>query len=139
MIPRNNQPCLVHAGPFANIAVGQSSIIGDRVGLKMFDYHITESVFAADIGFEKFWNVKCRLSGLTPHVSVPDDNHSGLRRCMEAVPLSFPDGPSPTKHKGKPPLLEKGLANMTHLIGGDQEIGINPVVCINAFHTDTQG
>src|SRR5208337_3545363 len=64
------QPCLVHAGPFANIAVGQSSIIGDRIGLKMFDYHITESGSAADIGFEKFWNVKCRLSGLVPNVSI---------------------------------------------------------------------
>ncbi|MFQ5925414.1 MAG: formate--tetrahydrofolate ligase, partial [Dehalococcoidia bacterium] len=58
------QPCLVHAGPFANIAVGQSSIIGDRIALKIFDYHVTESGFGADIGFEKFWNVKCRLSGL---------------------------------------------------------------------------
>ncbi len=64
------QPCLVHAGPFANIAIGQSSIIGDRLALKMFDYHVTESGFAADIGFEKFWNVKCRLSGLKPNVSV---------------------------------------------------------------------
>jgi methylenetetrahydrofolate dehydrogenase (NADP+)/methenyltetrahydrofolate cyclohydrolase/formyltetrahydrofolate synthetase len=64
------QPVLVHAGPFANIAIGQSSIIADRVGLKLFDYHVTESGFAADIGFEKFWNVKCRISGLTPNVSV---------------------------------------------------------------------
>src|SRR4030042_1268485 len=64
------QPCMVHAGPFANIAVGQSSIIADRIGLKMFDYHITESGFAADIGFEKFWTVKCRTHGLIPHVSV---------------------------------------------------------------------
>ena len=63
-------PCMVHAGPFANIAVGQSSIIADRVGLKLFDYHVTESGFAADIGFEKFWNVKCRFSSLKPHVSV---------------------------------------------------------------------
>ena len=64
------QPVFVHAGPFANIAVGQSSIIADRVGLKMFDYHVTESGFAADIGFEKFWNVKCRYSGNVPNVSV---------------------------------------------------------------------
>ena len=65
-----HQPVLVHAGPFANIAIGQSSVIGDRLALKLFDYHVTESGFAADIGFEKFWNVKCRLSGLTPNVSV---------------------------------------------------------------------
>jgi len=63
-----HQPVMVHAGPFANIAIGQSSIIGDRVGLKMFDYHVTESGFAADIGFEKFWNVKARLSGLIPKI-----------------------------------------------------------------------
>ena len=62
MSPTEYQPCLVHAGPFANIAVGKSSIIGDRVGMKMFEYHVTESGFAADIGFEKFWNVKSRLA-----------------------------------------------------------------------------
>ena len=64
------QPCMVHAGPFANISIGQSSIIGDRLGLKLFDYHVTESGFAADMGFEKFWNIKCRYSGLQPHVAV---------------------------------------------------------------------
>ena len=65
-----HQPVLIHAGPFANIAIGQSSVIADRLALKLFDYHVTESGFAADIGFEKFWNVKTRLSGLTPNVSV---------------------------------------------------------------------
>ena len=60
------QPVLVHAGPFANIAIGQSSIIADRLGLKLADYHVTESGFGADIGFEKFWNLKCRFSGLVP-------------------------------------------------------------------------
>ena len=73
------QPCMVHAGPFANIAVGQSSIIADRMGLKMFDYHVTESGFAADIGFEKFWNVKCRYSGLKPNVSVLDHQRPGFK------------------------------------------------------------
>ncbi len=64
------QPVLVHAGPFANIAVGQSSIVADKVCLKLGDYHVTESGFGADIGFEKFWNIKCRFSGLIPHCSV---------------------------------------------------------------------
>ena len=64
------QPVLVHAGPFANIAIGQSSVIADRVGLKLADYHVTESGFGADIGFEKFWNLKCRMSGLVPDCSV---------------------------------------------------------------------
>src|SRR3990170_2462479 len=61
------QPVFVHAGPFANIAIGQSSIIADRIALKLGDYHVTESGFGADIGFEKFWNLKCRFSGLKPH------------------------------------------------------------------------
>jgi methylenetetrahydrofolate dehydrogenase (NADP+)/methenyltetrahydrofolate cyclohydrolase/formyltetrahydrofolate synthetase len=132
------QPCMVHAGPFANIAVGQSSIIGDRIGLKMFDYHVTESGFAADIGFEKFWNVKCRFSGLKPHVSVLTTTiralkmHGGGPKVVAGLPL--PD--SYTKEDLK--LLEKGLPNMLHHINTIRTAGINPVVCINAFHTDTK-
>ena len=132
------QPLMVHAGPFANIAVGQSSIIADRIGLKMFDYHITESGFAADIGFEKFWNVKCRLSGLKPHVSVLTTTiralkmHGGGPKVVAGIPL--PD--SYTKEDLK--LLEKGLPNMIHHINTIRTAGINPVVCINAFHTDTK-
>ncbi len=63
-------PAWCTPAPFANLSIGQSSIVGDRLGLKLFDYHVTESGFAADMGFEKFWNVKCRLSGLQPHVAV---------------------------------------------------------------------
>jgi formate--tetrahydrofolate ligase len=130
-------PCFVHAGPFANIAVGQSSIIADRVGLKMFDYHVTESGFAADIGFEKFWNVKCRFSGLKPHVSV-------LTSTIRALKMH---GGGPAVVAGKAmdeaytqenlELVEKGCANMVHMIGVIRKAGINPVVCINRFYTDT--
>ncbi|MGZ3525908.1 MAG: formate--tetrahydrofolate ligase [Thermodesulfobacteriota bacterium] len=138
MMTTEYQPCLVHAGPFANIAVGQSSIIGDRVGLKMFDYHVTESGFAADIGFEKFWNVKCRLSGLTPHVSVLTTTIRASKM-HGGGPTVAPGRPIPDEYtKENLPLLEKGLANMTHLIGVIRKSGINPVVCINAFHTDTK-
>jgi len=138
MMTTEYQPCLVHAGPFANIAVGQSSIIGDRLGLKMFDYHITESGFAADIGFEKFWNVKCRLSGLTPHVSVLTTTIRASKM-HGGGPTVAPGRPIPDEYtKENLPLLEKGLANMTHLIGVIRKSGINPVVCINAFHTDTK-
>ena len=132
------QPCMVHAGPFANIAVGQSSIIGDRIGLKMFDYHVTESGFAADIGFEKFWNVKCRFSGLKPHVSVLTTTiralkmHGGGPKVVAGLPL--PD--SYTKEDLG--LLEKGLPNMLHHINTIRTSEINPVVCINSFHTDTK-
>ncbi|MFO7707528.1 MAG: formate--tetrahydrofolate ligase [Desulfobacterales bacterium] len=131
------QPCMVHAGPFANIAVGQSSIIADRVGLKLFDYHVTESGFAADIGFEKFWNVKCRFSGLKPHVSV-------LTATIRALKMHG-GGPKVVAGKALPEeytkeniaLVEKGCANMVHLINVIRKSGINPVVCINRFHTDT--
>ncbi len=132
------QPCMVHAGPFANIAVGQSSIIADRIGLKMFDYHLTESGFGADIGFEKFWNVKSRLSGLTPNVSV-------LTATIRALKMH---GGGPKVVAGKPldeaytkenlELLEKGMDNLIHHIGIVKKSGINPVVCVNAFHTDTE-
>ena len=132
------QPCLVHAGPFANIAVGQSSIIGDRIALKMFDYHVTESGFAADIGFEKFWNVKCRLSGLTPHVSILTATIRALKM-HGGGPKVVPGRPLPEEYsKENLGLLEKGIENMTHLIGVIRKSGINPVVCINAFHTDTK-
>lgn len=132
------QPCMVHAGPFANIAVGQSSIIADRIGLKMFDYHVTESGFAADIGFEKFWNVKCRFSGLKPHVSVLVATiralkmHGGGPKVTPGIAL--PDAYT----KEDLALLEKGLPNMVHHINTIRKAGINPVVCINSFHTDTK-
>ncbi len=132
------QPLMVHAGPFANIAVGQSSVIADRIGLKMFDYHVTESGFAADIGFEKFWNVKCRLSGLKPHVAVLVTTiralkmHGGGPKVVAGIPL--PD--SYTKEDLG--LLEKGLPNLLHHINTIRTSGINPVVCINSFHTDTK-
>lgn len=131
------QPCMIHAGPFANIAVGQSSIIADRVGLKLFDYHVTESGFAADIGFEKFWNVKCRFSGLKPHVSV-------LTATVRALKMHG-GGPKVVAGKALPEeytkenlaLVEKGCANMVHMINVIRKSGMNPVVCINRFHTDT--
>jgi len=132
------QPCMVHAGPFANIAVGQSSIIADRIGLKMFDYHVTESGFAADIGFEKFWNVKCRVSGLTPNVSVLTSTIRALKM-HGGGPAVVAGRPLPEEYtKENLALLEKGIVNMTHLIGVIKKSGINPVVCINAFHTDTK-
>jgi len=131
------QPCMVHAGPFANIAVGQSSVIGDRIGLKMFDYHVTESGFAADIGFEKFWNVKCRASGLIPNVSVLTATIRALKM-HGGGPTVAPGRPLPEEYtKENLGLLEKGIENMMHLIGVIKKSGINPVVCINSFYTDT--
>ncbi len=137
MSTAEHQPCMIHAGPFANIAVGQSSIIADRIGLKMFDYHVTESGFAADIGFEKFWNVKCRNSGLKPHVSVLTTTiralkmHGGGPKVVAGIAL-------PEAYvKENLELVEKGVENMVHHIKTIRKAGINPVVCINCFHTDT--
>jgi len=132
-----HQPCLVHAGPFANIAIGQSSIIGDRLALKLFDYHVTESGFAADIGFEKFWNVKCRLSGLKPHVSVVVATIRALKM-HGGGPAVVAGRPLPAEYTEQNlELLEKGCANLFHHVGNVIKSGIKPVVCINKFYTDT--
>lgn len=131
------QPILVHAGPFANIAIGQSSIVADRLGLKLFDYHVTESGFGADIGFEKFWNIKCRCSGLTPSCSV-------IVATVRALKMH---GGGPNVTPGKPldpmyteqniDLLEKGLENLYAHINIVKKSGTVPVVCLNHFYTDT--
>ncbi len=130
-------PCLVHAGPFANIAVGQSSIIADRVGLKLFDYHVTESGFAADIGFEKFWNVKCRFSGLKPHVSVLTSTIRALKMHGGGPKVVPGKALSEEYTKENLELVEKGIPNMVHMINVIRKAGINPVVCVNRFYTDT--
>jgi formyltetrahydrofolate synthetase len=133
------QPVFVHAGPFANIAIGQSSIIADRVGLKLGEYHITESGFGADIGFEKFWNLKCRFSGLKPNAAVLVATIRALK-CHGGAPIPVPGRPMPKEYMGENVgWVEKGCANLVHHIKTIKMAGINPVVCINAFHTDTEG
>ncbi len=132
------QPCFVHAGPFANIAIGQSSIISDRLALKLADYHVTESGFAADIGFEKFWNLKCRFSGLTPNAAVIVATVRALK-CHGGAPIPVPGKPLPEEYKvenvGQ---VEKGCANLLHHVATVKKAGISPVVCINSFVTDTK-
>jgi len=132
------QPVLVHAGPFANIAIGQSSIIADRIGLKLADYHITESGFGADIGFEKFWNLKCRFSGLQPNTSVIVATIRALK-CHGGAPIPVPGRRMPEEYGNENVAwVEKGCENLIHHIATIKRAGINPVVCINAFHTDTE-
>jgi len=127
---------MVHAGPFANVGLGQSSIIADRLGLKLFDYHVTESGFGTDIGFEKFWNVKCRYSGLTPDAAV-------LVATVRAVKMHG-GGPHVTGgslpevyHRPDPGLVEQGCANLVHHINIVKKAGISPVVCLNHFPADS--
>ncbi|MBN2420528.1 MAG: formate--tetrahydrofolate ligase [Deltaproteobacteria bacterium] len=132
------QPVLVHAGPFANIAIGQSSIIADQVGLKLSDYHVTESGFGADIGFEKFWNLKCRYSGMKPDAAVVVATIRALK-CHGGAPVPVPGKPMPEEYsKENVGWVEKGCANLIHHINNVRKAGISPVVCINSFYTDTK-
>lgn len=132
------QPVFVHAGPFANIAIGQSSIISDRLGLKLVDYHVTESGFAADIGFEKFWNLKCRFSGLTPNAAVIVGTIRALK-CHGGAPVPVPGRPIPPEYgQENVAWVEQGCANLVHHIQTVKKAGISPVVCLNSFITDTK-
>jgi len=131
------QPVVVHAGPFANIAIGQSSVIADRVALKLADYNVTESGFGADIGFEKFWNLKCRYSNLKPNCAVVVATIRALK-CHGGAPIPVPGKPMPEEYKTEQVgWVEAGCANLIHHIATVKKAGINPVVCINAFYTDT--
>jgi methylenetetrahydrofolate dehydrogenase (NADP+) / methenyltetrahydrofolate cyclohydrolase / formyltetrahydrofolate synthetase len=131
-------PVLVHAGPFANIAHGNSSIVADRIALKLADYVVTESGFGADIGMEKFFNIKCRYSGLVPNVVV-------LVATVRALKMH---GGGPKVVAGKPldhayvvenlDLLKAGLGNMQHHIKNALGFGIPVVVAVNSFKDDTQ-
>jgi len=130
-------PAFVHAGPFANIAHGQSSIIADKIALKLADYVITESGFGADIGMEKFFGIKCRYSGLIPQVVV-------LVATVRALKMH---GGGPKVVAGKPlapeytdenlDLLKAGLGNMVKHIQNALKYGVNVVVAVNSFKDDT--
>ncbi len=130
-------PAFVHAGPFANIAHGNSSILADKIALKLADYVITESGFGADIGMEKFFDIKCRYSGLIPQVVV-------LVATVRALKMH---GGGPKVVAGKPlaseytdenlDLLQKGLPNLERHIKNALKYGVNVVVAVNSFATDT--
>ena len=131
------QPVFVHAGPFANIAIGQSSIMADRLGSLLSEYHITESGFGADIGYEKFWNLKCRMSGLKPDAVVLVATIRALKMHGGGPPVK-PGMPLPDTYvEENLDLLEKGCENLRAHIDIVRKSGVKPVVCINSFHTDT--
>jgi len=132
------QPVFVHAGPFANIAIGQSSIIADEVGTKLGDYHVTESGFGADIGFEKFWNLKCRISGLVPDAIVIVATIRALKM-HGGGPIVKPGVPLAEEYtRENLELLEKGCENLIAHIETVKKSGVKPVVCVNSFYTDTK-
>ena len=118
------QPAFVHCGPFANIAHGNNSLVADRVGLKLGEYLVTESGFAADMGMEKFFDITCRIGGLRPSAVV-------LVATVRAL-----------KHHGGDldggmAEIEEGSANLARHVGIVRHFGLNAVVAVNAFATDT--
>ena len=133
-----NTPCLVHAGPFANIAHGNSSIIADRIALKLSDYVVTESGFGADCGAEKFMDIKCRVSGLRPDCVVMVCTvralkmHSGKFNVVAGKPLDARLLREDLKS------LEEGCVNLTKQIENMSLFGVPVVVAVNKFTTDTK-
>lgn len=131
-------PAFVHAGPFANIAHGNSSIVADQIALKLADYVVTESGFGADIGMEKFLNIKCRYSGLIPNAVVIVATvralkmHGGGPKVVAGRPL---DKAYTEENLG---LLEKGMGNLLKHIENAKLFGLPVVVAINSFKYDTK-
>jgi formate--tetrahydrofolate ligase len=131
------QPVLVHAGPFANISIGQSSIVADLLGLKLSDYLVTESGFGADIGFEKFWNLKCRMSGLAPNCSVIVATVRALKM-HGGGPSVVPGKPlDPVYTQSRPDLVEKGVSNLFAHVETVKKSLVHPVICLNHFPGDS--
>ena len=132
------QPALVHAGPFGNIAHGNSSILADRMALHLGDYVITESGFAADMGMEKFFDIKCRVSGLKPDCVVMVatvralKTHGGGPKVVAGRPLD------PAYTEENLPLLRAGMANLAAHLEIVRKFGVPVVVAINRFPTDSE-
>ncbi len=129
-------PVLVHAGPFGNIAHGNSSVVADMIGIHGGDYLVTEAGFGADMGAERFFNIKCRTSGLAPDAAVLVTTvralkaHSGRHRIIAGKPL--PD----ELLAENPDDVQAGAANLRKQIENIRAHGVSPVVAINAFPTD---
>ncbi len=131
-----NTPVLIHTGPFGNIATGNSSVVADRIGIHMGDYLITEAGFGSDMGAERFFNLKCRVSGLTPDAAVlvatvrSFKAHSGQFTVVAGRPLP------PEMLIESPEAVRAGAANLRRHIEIIRAFGVSPVVAINAFPTD---
>ncbi len=132
------QPAFVHAGPFANIAHGNSSIVADQIALKLADYVVTESGFGADIGMEKFFDIKCRYSGLIPNVVVLVATVRALKM-HGGGPKVTPGAPLDKAYTAENlDLLKAGLPNLGRHIQNALKFGIPVVVAVNGFKDDTQ-
>ncbi|MCX6518672.1 MAG: formate--tetrahydrofolate ligase, partial [Actinobacteria bacterium] len=131
-----NTPALIHTGPFGNIATGNSSVIADKLGIHLCDYLITEAGFGADMGAERFFNIKCRVSGMVPDAAVLVATvralkaHSGQYKVVAGKPLP------PEMLQESPEDVRAGAANLAKQIENVKAHGVSPVVAINAFPTD---
>jgi formate--tetrahydrofolate ligase len=131
-----NTPALVHTGPFGNIAHGNSSVVADLIGIRAADYLVTEAGFGADMGAERFFNIKCRTSGLRPDAAVVVATvralkvHSGRHEVRAGRPL-----PEELLEED-PDAVHEGAANLRKQIENVRLHGVTPVVAVNAFPTD---
>ncbi|MGB6048612.1 MAG: formate--tetrahydrofolate ligase, partial [Flavobacteriales bacterium] len=122
-------PAILHGGPFANIAQGVNSILGTKMGLSLADYVVTEAGFGADLGAEKFYDIKCRASGLEPHATVIVATIRALRY-QGGAPIKEVNDASTER-------VKKGMANLERHIENTAKFGVKAVVAINHFPTDT--
>ena len=131
-------PTLIHGGPFANIAHGCNSVTATRMALKLGDYVVTEAGFGADLGAEKFLDIKCRLAGLRPNAVVIVATVRALKS-HGGAPVPVPGRPLPEEYRTENVgFVEAGCCNLLHHINTVKRSGVSPVVCINAFVTDTK-
>ncbi|MFH0826436.1 MAG: formate--tetrahydrofolate ligase [Candidatus Omnitrophota bacterium] len=133
-----NTPCFVHAGPFANIAHGNNSILEDRIALRLSEYVVTEAGFGADCGAEKFFDIKCRASGLAPHAVAMVCSvralkaHSGRFKVVAGKPLD------PALTQENLDAIEEGVCNLQKQIENVSLFGVPVVVAVNRFTSDTK-
>ena len=132
-----NTPALVHAGPFANIAHGNSSIIADLIAMKTGEYVVTESGFGADIGAEKFFNIKSRVSGLKPNAVVLVTTIRALKAHTGKYTIIPGKQIDPALKEENVADVQNGAANMVRHLENLMKFGVNPVVAINVFADDT--
>ena len=125
-----NTPAIVHLGPFANIAHGCSSLIGTKMALKMFDYVVTEAGFGADLGAEKFFDIKCRMGNLKPSISV-------LVATIKALKYNGVENVD-NSNSNDMEMLKKGILNLKAHIENIQKFGVKPIVVLNRFESDTE-
>ena len=131
-----NTPALIHTGPFGNIATGNSSVIADQMGIRMCDYLITEAGFGADMGAERFFNIKCRVSGLRPDAAVLVATVRALKAHSGRFKIVAGKSLPPELLQENPDDVRAGAANLIKQIENVKVHGVSPVVAINAFPDD---